>query len=188
MASQIHGHIISYSWGLLLTLTEIRTWISNYINCFMWDVIIHPCTNCNGCLNKQLLMLRHGWVITSSCFMLMLLFIHVLDITRIVLISVSNPGHWPQQHMDATDMHFTTLGFPIFTWAWWDSRWCFLADFQLASTTCEVKDAFRKLDYPLDIPSVNLQMIFCGKIWQIFLAPSCSWYWHILDTKIWICS
>ena len=67
-------------------------------------------------------------------------------------------------------MLFTTLGFPIFTWAWWDSRWCFLADFQLASTTCEVKDAFRKLDFPLDIPSVNLQMIFCGKMWQIFFS------------------
>ena len=29
-------------------LTKIWTWISNYIHCFIWDMIIPPCPNTNG--------------------------------------------------------------------------------------------------------------------------------------------
>ena len=38
-----------FAWGPLYKhdLTEIRTWVSNQINCFMWDVITHPWHNFN---------------------------------------------------------------------------------------------------------------------------------------------
>ena len=38
-----------------------RTWISNYIHSFLWDVVTHPCLNFKV---KPLLKLGHGWVIT----------------------------------------------------------------------------------------------------------------------------
>ena len=42
-------------------LIEAWRWISNYIYCFMWDVITHPCLSFNNGLTKS-----HGWVITSQ--------------------------------------------------------------------------------------------------------------------------
>ena len=60
------------------------------------------------------------------------------------------------------NMHFAKWGFPIFTLVWWDSRWCFLADFQLASTTCERKDSVRNLGFLINICLGNLQLIISG--------------------------
>ena len=36
---------VPFYWQRLI---KIRTWISNYIHGFMWDVIIHQCPNFNG--------------------------------------------------------------------------------------------------------------------------------------------
>ena len=41
-------------------LNEIRTWICNHINCFLWNEITHPCFNFNSSLAKLLLKLGHG--------------------------------------------------------------------------------------------------------------------------------
>ena len=77
MASRQLGHIITSSVTLFIIhawcwkfneqqveflifapkLTEIRAWISDYTNGFMWDVITHPCPNFNGALSKPSLEL-----------------------------------------------------------------------------------------------------------------------------------
>ena len=49
------------------TVTEVRAWISNNIQGFLWGVITHPCPIFNSGLPKPLLKLGHGWVITSHC-------------------------------------------------------------------------------------------------------------------------
>ena len=52
-------------------LTGLRAWITNYINHFVGDVITHPCHKFNGGYTKWPLKFRHGWVITSHCFIWM---------------------------------------------------------------------------------------------------------------------
>ena len=37
-----------------------KSWINDYIHCFMWGVITHPCLN---------FIVGYGWLITSHCFM-----------------------------------------------------------------------------------------------------------------------
>ena len=39
---------------------DIKAWISNQIQCFMWDVITHLCPNFNGGLGTPPLKLGHG--------------------------------------------------------------------------------------------------------------------------------
>ena len=50
-----------------LRLTGIRAWISNCTQCFVWDVISHPCSSLNGTWLK--VDVRYGWVITYHNFM-----------------------------------------------------------------------------------------------------------------------
>ena len=45
MKHDSHHILVSYWWPFL---TDIRTWISNYIHHFIWDVITHPCPNFNS--------------------------------------------------------------------------------------------------------------------------------------------
>ena len=41
-------------------LPQIKTWMINHIDGFVWDVITHPCPNFNGGLTKPPLKLGHG--------------------------------------------------------------------------------------------------------------------------------
>ena len=52
---------------------HLMTWfsgdyISNYIHCFVWDVIGHPCPTVNGGSTTPTLKLRHRWINTSYFF------------------------------------------------------------------------------------------------------------------------
>ena len=66
----------SLSWDYH-DLTEIGTWISNYIH-YMLNVITHPCPNFNISLTKLPLVLGHGWVISTHCYMWIKLVIHAV--------------------------------------------------------------------------------------------------------------
>ena len=39
----------------------LKTWTRNYIHCFLYDVITHPCPNFNGGLTKPPLKLQYGF-------------------------------------------------------------------------------------------------------------------------------
>ena len=41
--------LLCYLWPLLLTWINFTTWISNYIHYKVWDEIIYPFLNFNGC-------------------------------------------------------------------------------------------------------------------------------------------
>ena len=56
----------------------ISAWIRNYIHVKEWDVVIHPCPNYNGSLNKLLLKLVYGWVIISNIKTMVWLIIHAI--------------------------------------------------------------------------------------------------------------
>ena len=49
----------------LLLIIHIRARMTNYIYCFLWDIIIHPCPDFNSGLNKISFRLGKGWIITS---------------------------------------------------------------------------------------------------------------------------
>ena len=46
----------------------IRAWVVSYINCLVWDAIIHPCPHADGGLPKLPLKSGYGWIITSYHF------------------------------------------------------------------------------------------------------------------------
>ena len=70
-ALKIVNHLLQSSLCLLMApsadtlMVAFEAWIRNYIFCFHWHVITHPCLNFNGSLVELLLKLRHGLVITS---------------------------------------------------------------------------------------------------------------------------
>ena len=59
-------------------ITTIRSWKSNHIHGFMWDIITHACSNLCDCSTKPLLMLRHEWLITTTGLPRMWLLFHDL--------------------------------------------------------------------------------------------------------------
>ena len=68
------------SWGSCYYhgLTSIRTWICNYFNGFLWDVITHPCPNLNEGLTRPITVEGRGQVITFHLFTWMWSLIHAL--------------------------------------------------------------------------------------------------------------
>ena len=47
------------------SLTYIRAWMTNQINCSVWDIINYPCHDFYDGVTKSQLKLLHGWVPTS---------------------------------------------------------------------------------------------------------------------------
>ena len=53
----------------LQRLTQIRTWISNHTQCFLWGAITHPCPNVNGCFVVEVwaLCYVYGFSFSRHC-------------------------------------------------------------------------------------------------------------------------
>ena len=75
-AGQATSHYLNQWWLNYTThicvtrpqwVDEIR-WISNYIHCFLRNIIIHPSYTFNHSWTKPPLKLGFGWMITSLCF------------------------------------------------------------------------------------------------------------------------
>ena len=69
----VHHQVWYWPLKLECSVSSIRrvNWgkgmhISNYIHCFLWEAITHPCPNYNEGLTEPLLKIMNGWVMSTS--------------------------------------------------------------------------------------------------------------------------
>ena len=75
---------------ICISTSQMMTSIGNYNRGFLWDVIIHPCSNFSSGLAKSPLQLRHGWI-SISHFMWMCLELNA-GLTQILRASFTKMG------------------------------------------------------------------------------------------------